>query len=152
MKITLPVSLLLSLPSINAAVLQPRHYTFPSLSGTSAWSSVRQTLNYQSNAGVTDVSSLSVRCYTGSGSRGAPNTQSVAAGSSVSFTASPNIFHPGPLQFYLAKVPEGQSVTSWDGSGNVWFKIYAEQAQKQGSQLNWASLSESHVAIVFFLI
>lgn len=68
-------------------------------------------------------------------------TQTVAAGSSVGFKASPNIFHPGPLQFYMAKVPEGQSLDSWDGAGTVWFKIYAEKATSSGGQLSWASLS-----------
>jgi len=66
---------------------------------------------------------------------------SVAAGSSVGFKASPNIFHPGPLQFYMAKVPAGQTAASWDGSGNVWFKIYAEKATASGGQLSWGSLS-----------
>lgn len=62
----------------------------------------------------------------------------------MTFTASPNIFHPGPLQFYLAKVPSGQTAATWDGSGNVWFKIYAEQATVSGGQLSWGSLSMSH--------
>lgn len=73
---------------------------------------------------------------------------SVAAGSSVGFKASPNIFHPGPLQFYMAKVPSGQTAASWDGSGNVWFKIYAEQATSSGGQLSWGSLS----MLIFSLI
>ena len=33
---------------------------------------------------------------------------SVATGSTVGFTANPDIYHPGPLQFYLAKVPASQ--------------------------------------------
>lgn len=113
--------------------------TFPSI-GNGAWTSVRQTLNYQSNAGVTDVSSEAIRCYTSSGRR-APQTQSVAAGSSVSFQASPNIFHPGPLQFYMAKVPSGATAATWEGTGSVWFKIYAEKATASNNQLSWASLS-----------
>ena len=68
---------------------------------------------------------------------------SVAAGSSVGFKANPNIFHPGPLQFYMAKVPTGQNAATWDGSGQVWFKIYAEQAKVSGGQLSWESLSTS---------
>ena len=34
--------------------------------------------------------------------------------------------HPGPTQYYLAKVPEGQSVTQWDGSGAVWARFHTE--------------------------
>lgn len=41
----------------------------------------------------------------------------------------------------MAKVPSGQSLDTWDGSGNVWFKIYAEQATTSGGQLSWGSLS-----------
>jgi hypothetical protein len=115
--------------------------TFPALTGTSDWSVVRQTVNFQSNAGLTDVTSPQLRCYT-SGTKGA-QTQTVAAGSSVSFKANPNIFHPGPLQFYMAKVPSGQSLSTFDGSDNVWFKIYAEKAMVSGGQLSWASLSTS---------
>ncbi|PVH97828.1 lytic polysaccharide monooxygenase [Periconia macrospinosa] len=132
--------------SVNAAVLQPRHYLFPSIQGTSDWSSVRQTANYQSNAGVTDVSSTQMRCYTNS-NRGASNTQSVAAGSTVTFKATPNIFHQGPLQFYLAKVPSGQSAATWDGSGNVWFKIYTEPATRANGGLSWASLNAGTASV-----
>lgn len=96
-------------------------------------------MNYQTNAGLSDVTSNQIRCYT-AGSKAA-QTMSVAAGSSVTFKSNPNIFHPGPLQFYMAKAPAGQDVSTWDGSGNVWFKIYAEQATSSGGQLSWASLS-----------
>jgi hypothetical protein len=98
-------------------------------------------VNYQSNSGLSDVTSDQIRCYT-SGTKAA-QTQVVAAGSSVGFKASPNIFHPGPLQFYMAKVPSGQTLDTWDGKGQVWFKIYAEQATTTGGQLSWASLSTS---------
>lgn len=59
----------------------------------------------------------------------------------MSFKASPNIFHPGPVQFYMAKVPSGQTAKDWDGSGQVWFKIYAEQATASNGGLAWASMS-----------
>lgn len=108
---------------------------------------MRQTLNYQSNAGVTDVNSQQIRCYT-NGVRGV-NTLSVAAGSSVTFKSAPTIFHQGPLQFYLAKVPSGQDINSWDGSGNVWFKIYADQMSMQNGQASWPNMSTS-TPIFFF--
>ena len=104
---------------------------------------VRTTSNFQSNGPVTDVSSSQVRCYELSPGKGAPNTQSVAAGSSVTFKVSPNLFHPGPLLFYMAKVPAGKTAKDWDGSGNVWFKIYEEKATVANGGLAWASLSTS---------
>jgi hypothetical protein len=43
--------------------------------------------------------------------------------------------HPGPTQYYSAKVPEGKDVKSRDSSGAVWLKISAVMpsvnAQKQ---------------------
>lgn len=144
MRFSTPFTLALA-TTINAAALQPRHYTFPALTGTSDWQYVRTTANYQSNAGLSDVSSPQLRCYTTS-LKGV-STMSVAAGSSVGFKASPNIFHPGPLQFYMAKVPAGQTAASWDGSGNVWFKIYAEKATVSGGQLSWGSLNKGTVSV-----
>jgi hypothetical protein len=124
------------------------HYTFPALTGTSDWQYVRQTLNYQSNAGLSDVTSSQIRCYenANAGARKA-GTMTVAAGSSVSFKASPNIFHPGPLQFYMAKVPAGVEPSTWSGEGNVWFKIYAEQAKSSGGQLSWGSLNAATASV-----
>ncbi|KAF2834759.1 lytic polysaccharide monooxygenase [Patellaria atrata CBS 101060] len=135
--------LLTSLASLATAL---PHYTFPALTGTSDWQYVRQTLNYQSNAGVTDVNSQAIRCYQGAGGKSA-STQTVAAGSSVGFKANPNIFHPGPLQFYMAKVPSGQSISSWDGSGNVWFKIASQGPTISGGQMNWPSLNAGSVSV-----
>ncbi|KAF2643469.1 hypothetical protein P280DRAFT_447099 [Massarina eburnea CBS 473.64] len=146
MKLTTTFGAALTASSVNAAVLQPRHYVFPSIAGTADWSAVRQTVNYQSNAGLSDVTSSQIRCYT-SGTTGASATQSVAAGSSVSFKASPNIFHQGPLQFYMAKVPSGQTAATWDGSGNVWFKIYSEPAKVSNGALSWASLNAGTVSV-----
>ena len=51
-------------------------------------------------------------------------TLTVAAGGTVGMVSNPAPYHPGPLQFYMAKVPEGQSINTWDGSGPVWFKVY----------------------------
>jgi hypothetical protein len=104
---------------------------------------VRTTSNFQNNGPVTDVSSSQVRCYELSPGKGAPSTQSVAAGSSVTFKVAPNLFHPGPLLFYMAKVPAGKTAKDWDGSGNVWFKIYEEKATVANGGLAWASLSKS---------
>lgn len=63
---------------------------------------------------------------------------SVAAGSTVAFTASPDIYHPGPLMAYMAKVPSGKTAANWDGSGSVWFKVF-EAGPNYGSSLTWPS-------------
>jgi hypothetical protein len=147
MKLTTAVgAAALAASSVNGAALQPRHYTFPSIDSTADWSSVRQTANFQSNAGLQDVTSEQIRCYT-TGTRSASVTTSVAAGGSVSFKASPNIFHPGPLQFYMAKVPAGKTAANWDGAGQVWFKIYAEKATASNGGLAWASMNKGSVSV-----
>jgi hypothetical protein len=93
---------------------------------------VRKTANFQSNGPVTDPSSSAIRCY--ELNAGSPsNTATVAAGSTVGFTASPNIFHPGPIAFYMAQAPG--NVSSWDGDGTVWFKIY--QDKPTGAPYSW---------------
>ncbi|KAF2192557.1 lytic polysaccharide monooxygenase [Zopfia rhizophila CBS 207.26] len=143
MKLSHAIAISLAAEAVTA--LPAPHYTFPALTGSSDWQYVRQTVNYQSNAGLSDVSSDQIRCYTSGGK--SAQTMSVAAGSSVGFKANPNIFHPGPLQFYMAKVPEGQSASSWDGKGNVWFKIYSEKASSSGGQLSWASLNKGSVSV-----
>ncbi|PSN63120.1 magnesium-bound glycoside hydrolase 61 isoform E from Thiela Terrestris [Corynespora cassiicola Philippines] len=145
MRFSTAISVLLASTTANAAALERRHYTFPALTGTSDWQYVRTTDNQYSNAGVSDVTSNQIRCYT-TGAKSA-QTMSVAAGSSVGFKANPNIFHPGPLQFYMAKVPTGQNAATWDGSGQVWFKIYAEQAKVSGGQLSWDSLNKGTVSV-----
>lgn len=43
----------------------------------------------------------------------------------------------------MAKVPAGKTAATWDGSGNVWFKIYAEKANVANGALTWGSLSMS---------
>ncbi|KAF3004261.1 hypothetical protein E8E13_008141 [Curvularia kusanoi] len=141
------MKLITTLLAALAANTVSAHYTFPALSGTSDWSSVRKTANFQSNGPVTDVSSQALRCYELSPGSGASSTTSVAAGSSVTFKVAPNLFHPGPLQFYMAKVPSGKTAANWDGSGNVWFKIYAEPATFANGQLSWKSLNAATASV-----
>ncbi|KAF2641663.1 fungal cellulose binding domain-containing protein [Massarina eburnea CBS 473.64] len=126
------------------------HYTFPALvaggSTTSAWQYVRKTTNYQSNGPVTDVTSTQIRCYELAPGTGA-QTYEVAAGSTLGFTAQTSISHPGTLQFYMAKVPTGQTAASWDGSGDVWFKIFEQGPTISGGSLSWPSQGKSSVTV-----
>ncbi|CAO2657599.1 Nn.00g037250.m01.CDS01 [Neocucurbitaria sp. VM-36] len=126
------------------------HYTFPELvvgdKKTGLWSYVRKTSNYQSNGPTTDVTANAIRCYELSPGTGA-QTYTVNAGDTVGFTAAASISHPGPLQFYLAKVPAGKTADTWDGSGNVWFKIYSQGATFSGGSMTWASSGKQQVTV-----
>ncbi|CAK7213239.1 hypothetical protein SBRCBS47491_001734 [Sporothrix bragantina] len=112
------------------------HYTFPRLvvNGKPAedkdWTVTRMTKNAQSKSGVTNVASPDIRCYQASN---APQVATVPAGATIHYVASQQVNHPGPTQYYLAKVPEGSSVLTWDGSGAVWFKFHTEKPLAGGS-------------------
>jgi hypothetical protein len=106
---------------------------------------VRKTTNYQSNGPVTDVTSNQIRCYELSPGTGA-KTYTVNAGDTVGFTAVSSVSHPGPLQFYMAKVPEGKTAATFDGSGDVWFKVYSQGATFSGGQMTFASSGKTQVS------
>ncbi|KAH9906282.1 glycoside hydrolase family 61 protein [Xylariomycetidae sp. FL2044] len=133
-----------ALTLLASAVQAAPHYTFPNLAGTSAWSSVRQTANFQSNGPVTDVTSEQIRCYQNGGP--AADTTEVQAGGQVTWVAAPNVYHPGALSAYMAKVPEGSTAADWDGSGDVWFKIYQDMPSASGGQYTWPSNGKSELA------
>ncbi|KAF2823313.1 hypothetical protein CC86DRAFT_65893 [Ophiobolus disseminans] len=140
-------SLILSLAAL--ASTATAHYTFPELvvgsQKTGLWTYVRKAANYQSNGPVTDVSSAAIRCYEASPGT-ASQTYTVNAGDTLGFTAASSISHPGPLQFYLAKVPEGKTAATFDGAGNVWFKVYSQGATFSGGQMTWASNGKQAVS------
>ena len=123
-----------------AATATLGHYTFPKAGGGSDWQYVRRADNWQNNGFVGDVNSQQIRCFQSSHA-GAQSTLGVSAGSSVTYSAAPNVYHPGPMAFYMARVPDGESVSSWKGEGAVWFKIYHEQPGF-GQQLTWSSNGE----------
>ncbi|KAF2007432.1 lytic polysaccharide monooxygenase [Amniculicola lignicola CBS 123094] len=133
-----------------AATSATAHYTFPALvangASTTDWQYVRKTTNYQSNGPVTDVSSNQIRCYELSPGSGV-KTYEVKAGDSVGFVAKSSISHPGPLMFYMAKVPSDKTADTWDGSGNVWFKIYEQGATISSAGMAWASQGKSSVSV-----
>ncbi|CAG7847022.1 SubName: Full=Related to family 61 glucanase {ECO:0000313/EMBL:CCA68244.1} [Serendipita indica DSM 11827] len=89
------------------------HYTFTNINGNR--NVVRQPAN---NSPVTDVTSTQVRCNSNAQ---ASDVLTVAAGSSLTFGLDNTFYHLGPAAVYMAKAPS--SVTSWDGSGTVWFKV-----------------------------
>ncbi|RYP92237.1 hypothetical protein DL770_001656 [Monosporascus sp. CRB-9-2] len=119
------------------------HYTFPNLAGEAAWSSVRQTANFQSNGPVTDVNSQAIRCYERSPGTAAPSTTAVRAGGQITFVAAPSIYHPGALSAYMAKAPG--KAADFDGSGPVWFKVYQDMPTLANGQYQWPSDGKSQL-------
>ncbi|KAL2151622.1 hypothetical protein VTH82DRAFT_6720 [Thermothelomyces myriococcoides] len=137
--------------AVLAAAGAQAHYTFPrggvgsSLSGE--WEVVRMTENRYSHGPVTDVTSSEMTCYQ-SGVQGAPQTVQIKAGEKFTFSVDTSIGHPGPLQFYMAKVPSGQSASTFDGTGNVWFKIYHDGPNGLGTeQITWPSDGKTEVSV-----
>jgi hypothetical protein len=115
------------------------HYTFPHTiykGVTSAeWEYVRKTENYQSHGPLTDTSSSKMGCYQLAGGSEGAKTLTVSAGDEVGFALDPQIQHPGPLSFWLAKAPD--TVEDWDPSGNVWFKIWEDNPTITSSSITW---------------
>lgn len=83
---------------------------------------MRRTANKWSHGPVTDVTSRQFRCYEEQG-RPSADVKGVTAGSTVGFKLQAPVQHIGPLLYYMARVPDGQDVNSWEADGNVWFKI-----------------------------
>ncbi|KAG7285605.1 hypothetical protein NEMBOFW57_010234 [Staphylotrichum longicolle] len=130
---------------LGAALGVSGHYTFPKVNGGADWAQVRRADNWQNNGFVGDVNSAQIRCFQSSPAA-ASSSLNVTAGSSVTYSAAPNVYHPGPMAFYLARVPDGQSINSWNGDGAVWFKVYHEQPNF-GSQLTWSSNGKSSFSV-----
>ncbi|KAH9478438.1 Endo-beta-1,4-glucanase D [Psilocybe cubensis] len=124
----LAITALLSFAASAAA-----HYTFPDLlvagKNTGDWVNVRKTNNFNSQSPVTDVTSADFRCYT-SQTQATASTATVAAGSQIGIQADQSMYHPGVVNVYMAKAPG--NVSTWDGSGAVWFKVYQISAVTDG--------------------
>lgn len=98
------------------------------------------TENRYSHGPIQDVTSPLMTCYELNPGTGAPDTLAVTAGSAVNFTVDSDIGHPGPLLFYLAKVPAGQTAATFDGKGAVWFKIFEDAPKGLGTaSITWPS-------------
>ncbi|KAK7472012.1 hypothetical protein VKT23_000119 [Stygiomarasmius scandens] len=127
------------------------HYTFPDLliNGvqTADWVNVRMTDNHYSNGPVTDVTSEAFRCYTAE-THATAQTIQVAAGSQLGFVTdtADGIGHPGSVNIYMAKAPG--NVTTWDGSGQVWFKVVHEigAVTDGGQTITWPAQNQKSVS------
>ncbi|KAF2835744.1 lytic polysaccharide monooxygenase [Patellaria atrata CBS 101060] len=108
-----------------AASAVQAHYTFPRLvvngrAEEKDWAATRMTKNAQSKQGIENPTNGDIRCYQ---SQNAGSIMTVPAGATIHYVSTQQVNHPGPTQYYLAKVPAGQSASTWDGAGAVWFKI-----------------------------
>ena len=57
--------------------------------------------NTNNNSPVTDLASPDLRCNVGGASGASTSTVSVAAGSSITFTADIAVYHQGPVSLYV---------------------------------------------------
>ncbi|KUJ17734.1 uncharacterized protein LY89DRAFT_707156 [Mollisia scopiformis] len=100
------------------------HYIFERLThaGTEypAYTYIRQNTNY--NSPVTALNSTDLRCNVGGETAGSTTTITVNAGDAFSITTDTAVYHDGPFSIYMAKAPT--TAAEFDGSGQVWFKIY----------------------------
>ncbi|KAK0664514.1 glycoside hydrolase [Cercophora samala] len=138
--------------AVLAAAGAQAHYTFPGTKYNGVaqpqWDTVRITQNHYSNGPVTDVNSALMTCYERDPGVGAPNTLPVTAGSTVTFQVGSSVGHPGPLHFYMAKVPAGKTAKTFDGKGAVWFKIYQDGPSGLGTgSLKWPSDGKTEVSV-----
>lgn len=105
---------------------------------------VRETDNYQSQAPVTDVTSLDLRCYD-TQTQATASTITVAAGAQLGVACDNTIYHPGVVNVYMAKASDGD-VSTFDGSGTVWFKVYQISAVTNGgTSISWPAQDLSSV-------
>jgi hypothetical protein len=114
---------------------------------------VRQTKNYQANFGVTSVSSADMRCFQ---NKAGTYTATIAAGETLGFVANAMVSHFGPVQFYMAKVPDSANINTWEASGNVWFKAGSISAVQGSGPLTsdektWPAYSKSHCRLCTYV-
>lgn len=106
----------------------------------SDWSVTRRTKNDNSKQGIENPTSADIRCYS---SQNAASIAEVPAGATIHYISTQQVNHPGPTQYYLAKVPAGQSASKWDGSGAVWAKFHTEMPTvDKNKQMTWPGQSE----------
>jgi hypothetical protein len=79
------------------------------------------------------LSSPDLRCNVGGSTGANTGTVTVAAGSSVTFTADQAVYHQGPVAFYMTKVDNAATA---DGSTD-WFKIKEIGPSFSGGQAKW---------------
>ncbi|RDW82058.1 glycoside hydrolase family 61 protein [Coleophoma cylindrospora] len=112
------------------------HYIFNTLTANGQKYATYQYIreNTNNNSPVTDLTSDDLRCNVGANGN-TTATVSVAAGSTVAFTADQTVYHQGPVSVYMAKAPT--TASAFDGSGDVWFKILDLGPTFSGGSATW---------------
>ncbi|KAK0648692.1 glycoside hydrolase family 61 protein-like protein [Cercophora newfieldiana] len=113
------------------------------------WTSIRQTKNYQDDHGVTDVNSADIRCFQMKAGTG---TATVTAGSDLGFVPDQGVTHPGPVQFYMARVPDGSNINTWEATGNVWFKVASINGVNPGAKTSGFTWPTYNKKVVSFTV
>jgi hypothetical protein len=104
------------------------------------WSVTRRTKNADTKQGIENPTVADIRCYQ---SANAGGVSTVPAGATIHYISTQQVNHPGPTQYYLAKVPAGASATTWDGAGVVWFKIATTMPTvDKNKQMTWPGQSK----------
>lgn len=76
----------------------------------------------------------------------------MAAGDTLGFVAAASISHFGPVQFYMARVPDSADINTWEAAGNVWFKaasISAVGSPLTSGESTWPAYRKSSSTLVF---
>ncbi|KAF2444514.1 lytic polysaccharide monooxygenase [Karstenula rhodostoma CBS 690.94] len=132
-----------------AEIAVQAHYTFPRLvinnqPSPSDWLTTRRTKNADSKTGIENPTSPDIRCYQAAT---AASVATIPAGATLHYLSTQQVNHPGPTQYYLARVPVGGSVKTWDGSGAVWFKIGTTMPSVDGQgQMSWPAQNSYQTA------
>ncbi|KAI9370028.1 glycosyl hydrolase family 61-domain-containing protein [Aspergillus egyptiacus] len=124
----LPIALL-----ANVTPLVSGHYVFSKLlvdgAPTADFEYIRRNSNGYMPTLASDILSNDFRCNQGSMDSAASTKvyTGVAPGTEIGFQLAygATMKHPGPLQIYMSKVPSGEDVTAYDGSGD-WFMVHQE--------------------------
>ncbi|QRV90178.1 glycoside hydrolase family 61 protein [Ceratobasidium sp. AG-Ba] len=123
---------------VTTATQVAAHYRWNSLTingvKTGDWQYVRESTN--NNSPVTTISSTDLTCNVGGQSGGTTQTATIPAGSTVTFNLDKAIYHHGVINVYMAKAPA--TAVSFNGAGNVWFKIAQLSAVTDGGKtITW---------------
>ncbi|RPA80019.1 hypothetical protein BJ508DRAFT_327688 [Ascobolus immersus RN42] len=121
---------ILGLGALLAASPVLAHYKFTRLFANNGWQPDMKyirpwTAAISDDGYVADINSADMRCH--ANARPVNEIITVQAGQTVGFgvAGSRGIVHEGVYTAYLARLPSGQALRSWNGDGN-WFKIWAK--------------------------
>ncbi|PGH12419.1 hypothetical protein AJ80_06726 [Polytolypa hystricis UAMH7299] len=95
------------------------------------WEYVRQWTRWGTDWPVWDI-----RCNVDGSRATNAQTLTVAAGTQLTIR---EVYHEGPMQYYIVKVPEGEMAATWDEDREAWFKMGADDLVAQILCLFWSN-------------